>query len=289
MIPMEINIRRERFSKERHFEMKYKINEFIFYDVTAATLSIDDIGTADTQLSITANALLYFIIQHPGVLTRDEVMKKVWDDNGLTSSNGNLNQYLSLLRKSFRSYNIGNIIVTIPRGRLEFNTELSIEIIDDNQLHPLIQQQDDITESTVEQPAISYFCDEPPKQTDEQERNWMKASAVLFTLALVLLWTAIISERSINIIQLNSIQMDMCELFSSEKMINPEMKESYKNNFDAVRKKLGLDCSPERRFIFYYGDKFQNKGLGRTFMAQCAKNENNPYAYCDNYFYYSWK
>lgn len=269
--------------------MKYKINGFIYYDVTAATLSIDDVGTADTKLSITANALLYFMLQHQGEFTRDEVMRKVWDDNGLRSSNGNLNQYLSLLRKSFRSYNIDNIIVTIPRGKLEINTDLQIDIIDDNQLHPLIQQE----YSSRELPPIPTMTqdqdDEYSQQTDKQERHWMIASVVLFTMALLLLWTTVISSRAVNIMQLNPIKMNGCDLYSKNKMINLEMVESYKDNFESVKTKLALDCNQDRRFVFYYGDKFQNKGLGRTFLAQCAKNEKNPYAYCDNYFYYSWK
>ena len=266
--------------------MKYKINGFLYYDATDATLSIDDNGTSDTHLSITANALLYFLFQQPGVITRDEIMKKVWDDNGLTSSNSNLNQYLSLLRKSFRNYQIDNVIVTIPRGRLEINKELTVEVIDGNILHPLFSVED---KDVMVSPITKSSKLELPKQTEEQERNWMMASAVLFTAALVLLWTAIISERSINIVQLNQVSSGLCELFSTEKMINTEMGKSYRNSFDAVRDKLGLECNEDRRFIFYYGDKFKNKGLGRTFMAQCAKNENNPYTYCDNYFYYSWK
>lgn len=265
--------------------MKYKINGFLYYDATDATLSIDDDGTSDTHLSITANALLYFLLQHRRVLTRDEVMKSVWDDNGLTSSNNNLNQYLSLLRKSFRNYQIDDVIITIPRGRLEINKDLLIEVIDDNVLHPIFSSEDLKSQTN----KIKCSSNNLPEQTEKQERNWMMASAVLFTAALVLLWTAIISERSINIVQLNPVTSGICELFSNENMINTEMANSYKNSFDAVRKKLGLKCNNDRRFIFYYSDKFKNKGLGRTFIAQCAKNENNPYAYCDNYFYYSWK
>ncbi|KXI21648.1 winged helix-turn-helix domain-containing protein [Photobacterium sanguinicancri] len=271
--------------------MKYKINGFLYYDATDATLSIDDNGTSDTHLSITANALLYFLLQNPGVITRDEIMQKVWDDNGLTSSNSNLNQYLSLLRKSFRNYQIENAIITVARGRLELSKDLVIEVIDGNQLHPLFINQEGPAQELNEpaELADSSTATELPEQTEEQERNWMMASAVLFTAALVLLWTAIISERSINIVQLNQVSDQACELFSNEKMINSEMDKSYKLSFDAVRKKLSLECNDDRRFIFYYSDKFKNKGLGRTFMAQCAKNENNPYAYCDNYFYYSWK
>jgi hypothetical protein len=64
------------------------------------------------------------------VVSRDEVLKKVWDDNGLTSSNSNLNQYLSMLRKTFRHYDIDNIIVTVSRGMLQLNQDLSIELLD---------------------------------------------------------------------------------------------------------------------------------------------------------------
>ncbi|MCS5808130.1 winged helix-turn-helix domain-containing protein [Klebsiella pneumoniae subsp. pneumoniae] len=69
-----------------------------------------------------------FFLRHTGVVSRDEVLKKVWDDNGLTSSNSNLNQYLSMLRKTFRHYDIDNIIVTVSRGMLQLNQDLSIEL-----------------------------------------------------------------------------------------------------------------------------------------------------------------
>ncbi|MBS0972178.1 winged helix-turn-helix domain-containing protein, partial [Serratia rubidaea] len=118
--------------------MKYRINAFLDYDATEGSLRLNDDGKSDTQLTITANALLYFIIQHPGIISRDDVMKRVWDDNGLVSSNSNLNQYLSMLRKAFRRYGIDNVIVTVSRGRLELNPELQIELIDDTPLHPAV-------------------------------------------------------------------------------------------------------------------------------------------------------
>ncbi|MGF1716788.1 winged helix-turn-helix domain-containing protein, partial [Photobacterium chitinilyticum] len=262
----------------------------LYYDAIDGTLKLDEQATSDTQLSITANALLYFLIQHPGVLTRDEVMKKVWDDNGLVSSNSNLNQYLSLLRKSFRSYGIDNVIVTIPRGRLEINSELAIEVIDGNPLHPLFQQASDKDVLPSEPPVVTDTkVQELPPQTEQQERRWMIASATVFIAALALLWTAIVTERSLHIVILTEVESGLCELFSPELMINNAMGEKYKTNFKAVRDKLGLSCAKDERFIFYYGDKLQSNGLGRTYIARCAENENNPYAYCDNYFYYSWK
>ena len=42
--------------------MKYKINAFIIYDAVDGTLSLKK-DEVDTQLSITANALLFYMIQ----------------------------------------------------------------------------------------------------------------------------------------------------------------------------------------------------------------------------------
>ncbi len=110
--------------------MRYNIHGRLIYDAMDGTLTLPGSDEADSQLSITANALLWFFLRHTEVVSRDEVLKKVWDDNGLTSSNSNLNQYLSMLRKTFRHYDIDNIIVTVSRGLLQLNPDLTIEMLD---------------------------------------------------------------------------------------------------------------------------------------------------------------
>ncbi|HHW3439977.1 TPA: winged helix-turn-helix domain-containing protein, partial [Escherichia coli] len=65
-------------------------------------------------------------------------LTKVWDNNGLTSSNSNLNQYLSMLRKTFRHYGIDNIIITVARGYLQLNPNVSIEPLDEAPAPPAI-------------------------------------------------------------------------------------------------------------------------------------------------------
>jgi DNA-binding winged helix-turn-helix (wHTH) protein len=121
--------------------MRYNINARLIYDATDGTLTLPGSTEPDSQLSITASALLYYFLRHTDVISRDEVLKKVWDDNGLTSSNSNLNQYLSMLRKTFRHYDIENIIVTVSRGMLQLNPELTIAIIDDIAEAPLSPQR----------------------------------------------------------------------------------------------------------------------------------------------------
>ena len=78
--------------------MRYNINARFIYDATDGTITLPQSAEPDSQLSITASALLFFFLRHTGIVSREEVLKKVWDDNGLTSSNSNLNQYLSMLQ-----------------------------------------------------------------------------------------------------------------------------------------------------------------------------------------------
>jgi len=264
--------------------MKYLINSFVYYDAIDGSLKLDDKGKSDTQLSITANALLYMLIQNPGVITRDYVMQKVWDDNGLVSSNSNLNQYISLLRKKFRYYGIENIIVTIPKGRLEIDPSLKIELLDNNLLHPSPPSS-----QARETALVLDLVDNIQESSTLKNNHWMYTAWVLFAGAGILMMISLLFDPRGGSIKLNALEVPGCELFSTENMTNLTVKNSYIDNFEKVKNKLSLTCADNERFLFFYGDKLHTQGLGRTFLAQCAKNKDNPFSYCENYFYYSWK
>ncbi len=262
--------------------MKYRINAFLVYDATEGSLKLDDGGKSDTQLTITANALLFFMIRNPGVISRDTVMQRVWDDNGLMSSNSNLNQYLSMLRKAFRCYGIENVIVTVARGRLEINPELVIEVIDDAVLYPAAH----VGES---EPPAETAVEPAPAVIDSHDRYWGYAGAAISLLAIALFGWSWANSGSLKPISLTTLAQEPVEVFSTDLMINPRMRENYLNNFIAVKEKKKIKYDKGERFLFFYGDKLQSNGLGRTFLAHCAKHQDNAFSYCDNYFYYSWK
>lgn len=278
--------------------MKYRINAFIIYDAVDGTLSLKE-DEVDTQLSITANALLYYFIQNRGVVSRDDVLKAVWDDNGLVSSNSNLNQYLSLLRKAFRQYGIENIIVTVARGRLEFNSDVTLELVHDAKIHPteFITSLNEIdTAQVVLSPTIEPKTAEvEPVKTpsslpkEKKETCWYFASAAFVLCSILLMVIAYLSNQPSQPINMTMLESANCDVLSNEKMINGTVAQNYVQNFDKVRTNLNLACVEKERFVFFYGDKLQTNGLGRVFLAHCAVNEDNPFSYCDNYFYYSWK
>ena len=58
--------------------------------------------------------------------------------------------------------------------------------------------------------------------------------------------------------------------------------------FYELMRQLPLTISPDE-LIVGNQDVYKRQGLGRVFLAHCAMHEDNPFSYCDNYFYYSWK
>lgn len=265
--------------------MRYNINARFIYDATDGTITLPQSDEPDSQLSITASALLFFFLHNTGIVSREEVLKKVWDDNGLTSSNSNLNQYLSMLRKTFRHYGIDNIIVTVSRGYLQLNPDVVIEALDDTPPPAPMPEPPVI----VDEAAPETSQETPPATAHARGTCWYIAGACLLTIALLLLILSLVGVRESRPITLSRITHSQCELLASDEMLRSVSASAYVKNFDEVRERLKVECKPGERFLFFYGDRLETNGLGRVFLAHCAMHEDNPFSYCDNYFYYSWK
>ncbi|MEZ2583553.1 transcriptional regulator [Kluyvera intermedia] len=266
--------------------MRYNINARFIYDATDGTLTLPESTEPDSQLSITASTLLYFFLRNTGIISREEVLKKVWDDNGLTSSNSNLNQYLSMLRKTFRHYGIDNIIVTVSRGYLQLNPDVSIEAVDESLLP---ESPEPTPVETITEPLPVEEKQRLPHTAHARGMCWYIAGACLLTISLLLVAFSVVGISESHPIALTQITHSQCELLASDDMLRSVNASAYGKNFDEVRQRLNVACKPGERFLFFYGDKLETNGLGRVFLAHCAMHEDNPFSYCDNYFYYSWK
>jgi DNA-binding winged helix-turn-helix (wHTH) protein len=268
--------------------MRYNINARFIYDATDGSLTQRENTEPDSQLSITANALLYFFLRNTEIVSREEVLKKVWDDNGLTSSNSNLNQYLSILRKVFRHYDIDNIIVTVSRGYLQLNPDVIIEPIDDGS-HQLTGTP--VHQPVTAMPELTFDKAEWSVPLTPHDRGvcWYVAGGCLLVFSLMLVSLGLFNSREPSPIALTHISHNQCELLASDEMLRSVSADVYRKHFDDVRQQLGITCKPGERFLFFYGDRLETNGLGRVFLAHCAMHEDNPFSYCDNYFYYSWK
>ncbi|AKC60548.1 winged helix-turn-helix domain-containing protein [Blochmannia endosymbiont of Camponotus (Colobopsis) obliquus] len=116
--------------------MKYIIHSTVTFDTTKYLLtSIHDINTA-TKLSNSAGKILEELIKYRETrepVTRQHLFTIVWKNHGLEASNGNLNQQISLIRKSLNSLGLNSsAIITIPKRGFKLNDQLTIKIIKEN-------------------------------------------------------------------------------------------------------------------------------------------------------------
>ncbi|MGF6192428.1 winged helix-turn-helix domain-containing protein [Serratia sp. 2723] len=103
--------------------MLYIINKVIKYSPESKELSLVQEEQNSLVLSNQASRLLMELIKNIGNdLSRDYLLKHIWEDYGLTPSNNNLYSAVSELRKAIASLGITEkVIVTIPKVGFKFN------------------------------------------------------------------------------------------------------------------------------------------------------------------------
>ncbi|MGL5389349.1 MAG: winged helix-turn-helix domain-containing protein [Serratia sp. (in: enterobacteria)] len=109
--------------------MKFRFNDRVLFDDDSGTLGPSDFSDEPTPIANPAKRLLLLLIAHYGrPVEREVIFKKVWDDYGMISSNNNLNQCVSKLRRVFKVMGIDDeVIVTVPRLGFMLRREILVE------------------------------------------------------------------------------------------------------------------------------------------------------------------
>jgi hypothetical protein len=142
-----------------------------------------------------------------------------------------------MLRKTFRHYDIDNIIVTVSRGMLQLNQDLSIELLDAGPAPDA---------SPAAPPGEPAGAGRKPHRLPLHARTcWYLAGGCLLVIALLLVVAFTFAgthvARPINLTLMNHSQ---CELLASDEMLRSVSATAYGKNFDEVRQRLKLSCKP---------------------------------------------
>ena len=89
---------------------------------------VNQAADISVMMAASTRRLLEILILNQGnPVGRDSLLKMVWDDNGMRSSNSNLNQYISILRKQLGQVGLpDDTVITIPRVGFMFNPEIEV-------------------------------------------------------------------------------------------------------------------------------------------------------------------
>lgn len=104
------------------------INDSVLYNEDDGCLDNNHLGMSVTMAPSSNRLFLILISNHGSPVERDEILKSVWDEYGLRSSNSNLNQYISMLRKQLVQVGLPeDTIITIPKVGFMLNGNLSVK------------------------------------------------------------------------------------------------------------------------------------------------------------------
>jgi len=263
-----------------HDYFEFLINKKIIFDKENRILMLDD-HQYSIVLSKPASRLLDMLVSHNKInLLRGELIKSVWEDYGLSSSNASLNNHISELRKAFE--NLGenkNIIITIPKigfridADIQSITKLSPELIRITaQTHDEHNVQETIAYNKFKVGILQL------KSLIMSNINKVITSVIFIFIIAISFVLFFYTKNDDNFTFLSSLKK--CDIYSID---DRALSSDSLKTMNEIIKTESIDCSHESFDIFYREDRPENFNLKINFLAACKKNNKLGYEYCNNY------
>lgn len=260
--------------------MKYIINLTIVFDPENRVLMLSNKHHLTTALSNPATRLLVELIKNNKIeLSRDTLIKSVWEDYGFSPSSATLSNHISELRKAFESLGISkDILITVPRIGFKMDAEI----------HPETKPPKEMT--SIEEASLPLHTSQPAEQYNTVSEHVAASSKkpsrsikiqvfFLTSTLLVIAITAVFTLNRGEKLVLMGIQ-DKCNIYAVDEEIHDT------EQLARARKMIpaeGIDCKQTDRDIYYIEARPDNALLKVTFMAACTKNRDMSYKKCNNY------
>ncbi|MFV8760775.1 winged helix-turn-helix domain-containing protein [Yersinia enterocolitica] len=269
--------------------MKYILNFSLVFTPEQKSLVLLDNGDSELTLSAPASRLLVELIKSNGTtISRDELLKNVWEDYGFVGSNSNLNSYISEIRKAFTSLGCDSkMIVTIPKSGLQFSANVETVLITENAAI--------LTESTAnhqKQPLME-TTDVSGERNKTEDNNSYNTKKFITSGKIIIIFTIIVLCTVLAIFYVNVenpkvlpskktvflFKENNCSVYSlgnrGEKSLDDLIKIA-----KADLKQNNIVCTVQHENIFHYR-VFENNSLSSySFISRCTINNEGKATYC---------
>lgn len=248
---------------------RYTVNKSVVYNPADGNLQHIESGDIIT-LPLPAQRLLQILLDSEGnLIPRDYLLEKVWDQYGLNGSGNNLNQYLSIIRRSFSQMGCDEFIETIPRVGVRLFESVIIS-----------------REAGVRTPSPAH---KPKKRLLSGKERLLPSAFTLFLAgasALALLLWGFISFTYDNPDPSYVTQLleGGCQLVTFSHL-PPKDLATARHLVGEYLKTSGKTC--ESGLAIYF-DNISSQNLGenvRTLISVCERNNEDEDAVCSNTYY----
>lgn len=252
--------------------MLFLINENILYNENEGTIS--RLGAKETPIKLlnpTRRMLSIFVRNNQILISRSKIMNDVWSEYGLVASNNNLNNYISILRRTLDSFGAEGIIVTQPRVGFRF-TAKKVEV----------KKSSDITNDT-NKIIIPHSLDINKKKHEPKKYKGIILSKtnltyLMFSIVVIsyVLFSNFLKENDKSIGFYNKGNYEECSVYSANEIATDAQ---YINN---LIRQAGFDCKERANVFFYYKLANENsikENEGRQLLTFCPLDQRIPCTY----------
>ena len=244
--------------------MKYIINKTLVFNTDEQTLALYENALLVTRISKPAGRLLLEFIQNEQqIVSRDELLEKVWIRHGFSASNAGLNNYISELRKTFVLLGCHQeLIVTLPKKGFRFEADIL--------LSPSAEEKPLCDVNNEEEEAVSSVTRPPGKRV-----IFSSACIVLFLFGVFIYLNN--NEKYYPYQKITKI--DNCEIYAVGNNFNATRIESILSS----RLKLeDVDCKNDKNDIFYMENRINKNTVRSDLISICKKDKSHRYDSCFN-------
>ncbi len=279
---------------------KYIFNQIITFNVDMGNLSISGMSEHDAiPIANPAQRLLLLLIANQGqVVSREDIFKKVWDDHGLISSNNNLNQCVSRLRKVIRTLGIEDeFIVTVPKIGFMLEPEIQVDICDIRESESpealkIPNPPQPLAANEPAQPPISRTRQAPQPANTRRirsavPRQYVLTATICAATAFIgwLLFLVLIPSPTSAHKELFLGNIDSCKVFLSNSSPSEEPNSQLKHDLLQLTSSYSMSCKGNE-FLLLRQERYPGtliNGITRFQLNKCTTLQGYKAEICSNH------
>ncbi|CAI1035765.1 Transcriptional regulatory protein, C terminal [Serratia quinivorans] len=257
--------------------MKFIINNMVEYNSLDGSLLSLDSNIDMITLGWVANELLFLFVKNNGVaLYREDILSELWEKKGLSASSNNLNNHVSMLRKSLLQLGLSDLITTIPKYGFVFKAEIKVHSVDENSSLPLTNNS--ISKSEISSTIL------------HMRVNKIKILIMLLILILTIAILIIFSyhDAKLQRSNMNVVSVGECHIHTvGDKVKYMEYKDVVRVT-KLILEERKLKCKSTDNVYFIADERIDSSGdkFIAYLLAMCSRENNSA---CSNYYSHDYR
>ncbi|AKJ41241.1 winged helix-turn-helix domain-containing protein [Pragia fontium] len=254
--------------------MYYQIDDIVGFNPEDGTLwSLLEPGELVTIPRLASMLLELLIINNQKSLSRDFFMNELWESKGLVSSGNNLNNYISIIRRTLSTLGIDDIIKTIPKHGFSFEAK-HIQRFDEE--HRSVDEEIKIEETPI---PLN------PKVPVNKKKIAIVLLIVIAVISLAVYWQQKKEHEFSKTVRLGKIEnCNIMVVWNGQS--NDYGLDTVQNSLNKLAASHFIDCKRKSTLYYYKANPAKTPRVieKRMMIAQCPEVLDNNVV-CKSYLF----